>query len=151
MIKNKICYIDQDGVLVDFNAELYRIMPELIKMPESKERKKIVDNIIEVEYPHFFLNLKPIEGAIQATAPWKNVYSLTDKRIWCEKHLGKSCYKKLILSHNKGLLKGDYLIDDRIKNGVENFEGKHIHFGQKGFENWNKVIKCLSIIDGWDY
>lgn len=32
-------------------------------------------------------------------------------------------FKSLILAHNKGLLKGDYLVDDRIQNGVDTFEG----------------------------
>jgi hypothetical protein len=38
-------------------------------------------------------------------------------------------------------MRGDYLIDDRIANGVESFKGTHVHFGQPGFENWDKVIK----------
>ena len=55
----------------------------------------------------------------------------------------------MILSHNKGLLKGHYLIDDRLKHGVEDFEGEHIHFGQLGFENWIKVITYLREKDKW--
>ncbi|GEM_PF-4512743 len=39
--------------------------------------------------------------------------------------------------------RGDYLIDDRIKNGAGNFAGEHIHFGQDGYETWNEVIQYL--------
>ncbi len=57
--------------------------------------------------------------------------------------MGDLAYKKLILSHNKGLLKGDFLIDDRTVNGVSEFEGEHIHFGSENFPNWESVIKYM--------
>ena len=74
---------------------------------------------------------------------WSNPDSWRGKRIWVEKFLGKYAKKKLILSHNKGLLKGKYLIDDRVANGVLDFEGEHIQFGQKKFSNWSKVLTYL--------
>lgn len=57
--------------------------------------------------------------------------------------LGEVAYKRLILSHHKNLNKGDYLIDDRTKNGVDKFEGEHIHFGTEKFLNWNDVTNYL--------
>jgi 5'(3')-deoxyribonucleotidase len=50
--------------------------------------------------------------------------------------------KRLILTHHKNLLVGDYLIDDRTKNGAGQFN-EHIHFGAKGFETWDKVLAYL--------
>jgi 5'(3')-deoxyribonucleotidase len=58
-----------------------------------------------------------------------------------EKYLGDAAYKRLILSHHKDLLRGDYLIDDSTKNGVADFQGKHIHFGTPEFPNWQTVIE----------
>jgi 5'-nucleotidase len=55
--------------------------------------------------------------------------------------------KKLILSHHKNLLIGDYLIDDRRFNGASEFRGKWIHFGSKAFPNWSSVLNYLNIID----
>ena len=48
-----------------------------------------------------------------------------------------------ILSHNKNLNKGDYLIDDRPHNGAENFEGEWIKFGSKKYPDWKSVTKFL--------
>ena len=49
----------------------------------------------------------------------------------------------LILSHNKNLNRGHYLIDDRDKNGAKEFEGEHIHFGTEKFPDWQSVMKYL--------
>ena len=40
-------------------------------------------------------------------------------------------------------LAGDYIIDDRTKNGVSEFQGVHIHFGQPGFETWEQVVEHM--------
>ena len=38
------------------------------------------------------------------------------------KHLEDVFYKKMVITHCKHLCKGDYLIDDRDKNGAAEFE-----------------------------
>jgi len=108
--------------------------------------------------PGFFENLEPIDGAIDAfkqlsekydcyflsTAPWSNINAPSEKRVWVEKHLGDYAFKKLILSHNKGLLKGEFLIDDRPhSNGANEFEGELIHFGTDQFPDWKSVLEYL--------
>ena len=35
------------------------------------------------------------------------------------------------------------IIDDRTKNGVEHFEGRHIHFGTEEFPDWESVLSEL--------
>ena len=50
---------------------------------------------------------------------------------------------KISQSHNKHLNIGHYLIDDRLKNGADKFEGEHIHFGTSLFPDWDSVIKYL--------
>lgn len=49
-------------------------------------------------------------------------------------------YKRLILTHHKNLNKGDYLIDDRTKNGAGEFEGKLIQFGTEEYPDWKSVL-----------
>ena len=137
-----------DGVLADFNKALSeRVTPEL-----CMEYGENVDNI-----PGIFDNLDPVPGAIFAfhelgdkydcyilsTAPWGNPEAWMEKRLWVEKHLGEAAYKKLILSHNKHLNRGDYLIDDRLANGADRFEGEHILFGGDQFPDWKSVLEYL--------
>ena len=70
---------------------------------------------------------------IASTAPWNNIESLSHKRIWIEKYFGDKLRKRLILTHRKDLLIGDYLIDDRTANGAGEFQGKLIQFGSINF------------------
>ena len=53
--------------------------------------------------------------------------------------------KRLILCHQKQLLMGDYLIDDRRFNGASEFKGEWIHFGSESFPNWESVLKYFNI------
>lgn len=59
-------------------------------------------------------------------------------------------HKKIFTTHRKDLLVGDYLIDDRTKNGAGDFKGEHIQFGWdyenkkwNEFHNWDKVLTKL--------
>ena len=145
LITKPVVYIDMDDVLVNFTKKHV----ELLHRGFSKSDA--------FDHPEAYVDLEPLEGAIEAynklcekyevyilsTASWDNIDSWKEKRIWVEQHLGTVAHKKLILSHNKGLLIGDYLIDDRIANGVSDFKGEHIHFGNKDFPNWKAVINYL--------
>ena len=145
-MKKKILYVDMDNVLVDFKSAL-DIQPQEIL-------DKYAGN--EDEIPHFFGKMKPMEGAIESftqlseiydiyilsTAPWENPTAWYDKLEWVKKYLGKPAYKRLIISHHKNLNKGDFLIDDRDKNGAGEFEGL-IHFGSDKFPNWKVVLEYL--------
>jgi len=37
----------------------------------------------------------------------------------------------------------DFLVDDRLKNGVDRFKGEHIHFATPDFPDWETVVKYL--------
>jgi 5'(3')-deoxyribonucleotidase len=52
-------------------------------------------------------------------------------------------YKRLIISHHKDLNRGDFLIDDREKNGAKEFKGELIQFGLPKFPDWPSVVKYL--------
>ena len=54
-----------------------------------------------------------------------------------------NAYKNIIFSHHKDLNKGDYLIDDSIKNGAAEFIGEHIRIHSDKFPDWKSVIKYI--------
>ena len=137
-----------DNVLVDFKTGIDRI---------SSYNKKEYEGRYD-EVPDIFSLMDPMEGAIESynklssqydtyilsTSPWDNPSAWQDKILWVKKYLEKSAYKRLILSHHKNLNRGDYLIDDRLKNGAGKFIGEHIHFGTEKFPDWKSVLSYLS-------
>jgi 5'(3')-deoxyribonucleotidase len=137
-----------DNVLVDFKTGIDRI---------SSYNKKEYEGRYD-EVPDIFSLMDPMEGAIESynklssqydtyilsTSPWDNPSAWQDKILWVKKYLEKSAYKRLILSHHKNLNRGDYLIDDRLKNGADKFIGEHIHFGTEKFPDWKSVLSYLS-------
>ncbi len=145
-IHKKTVYIDMD-VLVDFGTGIAQL---------SEEERKIYDGCYD-EVPNIFGKMQPKKGAIEAvraltqvydvyilsTSPWNNPSAWSDKLQWVKRYLGEEMYKRLILSHHKDLNHGDYLIDDRIKNGAIRFNGKLILFGSNHFPNWRAVTDYL--------
>ena len=143
----KIVYVDMDNVLVDFQSGL-DLQPEDIK----KEYEGRFDEI-----PGLFAEMKPIPGAIEAmhtlqehfdlyvlsTAPWKNPSVWSDKVKWVTRYLDDVFHKRMVITHCKNLCKGDYLIDDRGKNGTSEFEGEWIPFGNDEFPDWESVLQYL--------
>jgi len=152
----KNLYLDMDNVLVDFQSGIDCL---------SEETKKEYEGRLD-EVPNIFSFMKPFEGAVEAvyilskefdvyilsTAPWKNPSAWTHKVEWVQKYFGAEryhvFYKRLIISHHKNLNKGDYLIDDRTKNGAGEFEGELIQFGTEKFPDWESVTMYLT---GWNY
>lgn len=146
----RIIYIDMDDVLCDFSGAYHAALAinDGIKYPQSQYG--------------FFTNLAAIDGALDAlhtltesnhyepyilTAPsTRNPLSYKEKRVWIEQYFGYEFVEKLIICSNKGLLKGDYLIDDNTSGkGQENFEGELIHFGSTEFPNWISVKTQLGL------
>lgn len=144
-MKKPIIYVDMDNVLVDFPSAFPFLSKETLEAYEGR-----LD-----EVPGIFSLMKPNEGAIEAyrflaehfdvyilsTAPWKNPSAWSDKLLWVQKYLGDVAYKRLILSHHKDLNRGDYLIDDRTKNGAAEFQGKLIQLGSEEFPDWEAVLE----------
>jgi 5'(3')-deoxyribonucleotidase len=143
----KTLYIDMDNVLVDFPSAFPKLPKETLEAYQTD-----LD-----EVPGIFSLMEPMEGAVEAfneladlydtyilsTAPWENPSAWSDKLLWVKKYLGDKAYKRLILSHHKNLNDGEFLIDDRLKNGVETFRGEHIHFGTEAFPDWESVVAYL--------
>ena len=143
----KVLYVDMDNVLVNFQSGIDALNEDL--------KSRYAGCYDEV--PNIFAKMQPNEGAIDAmnrlkdkydicilsTAPWDNPSAWSDKLEWVKRYLGEVCYKRLILSHHKNLNAGDYLIDDRKKNGAADFKGELILFGSERFPNWESVVRYL--------
>jgi len=143
----KILYIDMDNVLVDFPSAFPHVDPSLLDQHADNK-----DDI-----PGIFSLMTPMPGAVEAfaelaalfdtyilsTSPWDNPTAWSDKLLWVKRHLGPQAYKRLILTHHKHLNAGDYLIDDRTKNGADRFGGELILFGSDRFPGWTAVTAYL--------
>lgn len=147
----KTAHSDLGNVVVDFPSEMAACDPALLE-----QHKESPDEI-----PGIFALMQPKPGAIKAyrelsevyetyilsTAPWENPSAWSDKLEWVKRHLGAPAHKRLILSHNKQLNAGHYLVDDRPNNGAEEFgkvQGqKWIHFGHEPFHPLVEVVAYL--------
>jgi 5'-nucleotidase len=143
----KTLFIDMDNVLVDFPSGIARL--------DDRTRTEYDERLDEV--PGIFALMEPMPGALEAystlcqhfdtyilsTAPWENPSAWSDKLLWVQRHLNHHAYKRLILSHNKQLNHGHFLVDDRPKNGAEHFRGEWIHFGTEKFPDWPTATAYL--------
>jgi len=143
----KIVYVDMDGVLVDFQGGVDKVDPELLE-----QHSRYLCDI-----PGVFSLMDPIPGAIESfeklsetfdtyilsTAPWGNSSAWADKVDWVKRYMGDRAFKRLILTNHKNLNIGDYLIDDRERNGAEIFKGELILFGSEKYPNWDSVLEYL--------
>lgn len=143
----KKLFFDMDGVLVDFQSGIDKLSDEVKKEYEGR-----LD-----EVPGIFSLMDPMPGAIEAvhtlseyydmyilsTAPWKNTTAYSDKLAWLTKHFGDLFKKRVIITHCKNLCDGDYLVDDRAKNGASEFPGEWVQFGSERYPDWEEVTRYL--------
>ena len=131
----KIVYFDMDNVLVNFQSGIDQL--------SDYQLKSYKNNYDEV--PNIFGTMKPNKDMVDlfndmlederydcyilSTSPWNNPSAASDKVKWVQKYIPKA-YKRLILSHNKNLNIGDYLIDDRTANGAGEFSGTLLQYGE---------------------
>lgn len=165
-----VIYIDMDNVIVDFKSGIEAISETLTpdKIAEIEQAHKWD------EVPGIFGLMKPVDGAIEAvmeltknyevyilsTAPWKNPSAWSDKVDWVHRYFENiddeqhPLYKRLILTHNKDLHIGDWLIDDRLANGADAWlRAGLIHFGPEDqkekrdgdFPNWAAVLRFFAL------
>ena len=147
--RKKRVFVDMDNVLVDFESGLARV---------SDETKKEYEGRLD-EIPGVFGLMKPMPGAVDAmhelqkqydlfilsTAPWKNPSAWSDKVMWVTRYLDDVFHKRMVITHRKDLCLGDYLIDDRGKNGASEFAGEWIEFGSEKFPDWKSVLVYLGV------
>lgn len=131
-----IIYVDLDDTVANY-TKAYNAKKDTIQYPQA-------------EYG-FFENLELIPDARKAicTLEWmghevwfltrpsiKNPLCYTEKRNWVEKHFGLPMVDRLIISPNKTLLRGDFLIDDQHWD----FAGGLIRFGSEPFPDWASIV-----------
>lgn len=175
-----IILIDQDNTIADFIGGFQKLWrakyPKEIVIPiEQYKSYRIVEHYppelrekIESIYtsPGFIVGLEPIKGSIEAineiigeghevyicTSPLSTYERVIEKYQWVEKYFGQDFIKKIILTKNKVLVRGDFLIDDHSppqstlvptwKHVVfdqpynRNIEGKRL----KRWEGWREVL-----------
>lgn len=150
----ELVWVDMDGVVADWEPKAIMEANKLGVTIEEFKKKKIYRGIED-----FYLDLPLIPGAKEAilelelsgkyiinflSAPsWGNISCFSNKRIWIEKNFGKDFDKRMDLSFHKGHYLGNYLIDDRIKYGANNFIGEHIQFATPQYPDWNAVLNKL--------
>ena len=149
MIK-KIVYFDMDNTLVNFQSGIDQIPIEV-----QKDYEGHLDDV-----PGIFAKMKPIDEMVElfnkmvdderydvyilSTSPWDNPTAASEKVAWVKKYLPKA-YKNVILSHNKHLNIGDYLIDDRTANGAGEFGGELIQYGTEKFPTAQSIKTYLNV------
>lgn len=174
--------VDMDDVLSDFDGEFYRrwnvrhperkiVPPEVRKRFYIKEEltKDYAPLVTEINTEKGFIRSLPeIPGGINAvkeisnmghqvficTAPL-DIYDncVLEKYRWVDEHMGFEWTKKLIITKEKALIKGDILIDDKpdIKN-EDKAIWEHVLYDKPynrhitglrrlTWENWNEVLK----------
>ena len=143
----KRLFFDMDNVLVNFVSGIERL--------DTETRRAYEGRLDEV--PGIFSLMDPMPGAIEAvhklaevydvfilsTAPWKNPSAWADKVTWVTRYLDDVFHKRMIITHRKDLVEGDYLIDDRGKNGASEFKGEWIQFDSDHFPDWNAILAYL--------
>jgi 5'-nucleotidase len=139
-------FIDMDGVIVDFERFLIE------RDYTGEEAKKL---------PGAYQEMKPMPGAIEAVRsligmrhdvwvatkpPTGIAYAYADKASWIFEHLPE-LKRKIVITHDKSLLIGDVLIDDRPhKANAINFEGELLHFSESF--GWPEVLAWFRSASG---
>jgi 5'-nucleotidase len=138
-LTSPVILVDLDGVAVNLVDGWKKIWNE--KYPDRQITADPTTFLLEDAYsgfgtekeiaeiihtPDFFLKLEPMPGAIEAfkqmhdsglelyicSAPTSLSCSYSEKIDWVEMHLGRDWTKRVILTKDKTLVQGDYLIDD---------------------------------------
>lgn len=123
-------FVDMDGVIVDFDAYKNRI-------GATGDQVK--------QLPGAYLQMEPMPGALDAVRsligmghevwlatkpPTAIPYAYADKVAWALKYLPE-LKRRIILTHDKSLLRGDVLIDDRPhKANADKFAGHLLVFNE---------------------
>lgn len=134
--------VDQDGPLADFEAGFHAAWraarPGELHIPVASRRgwsledqypPELVDACRELMCePGFFRGLPPVAGAVAAmeamrdaghdvricTAPLTRFENcVAEKYHWVTEHLGPAWTKRMIVTKDKTLVRGDVLIDDK--------------------------------------
>jgi 5'(3')-deoxyribonucleotidase len=114
-------------------------------------------DISKMYEPGFFLSLRPVSGALAAiralegmgydihilTQPvYNSPHSYSEKAQWLGMWFPE-LVTKVIMAHDKGMIIGDYLIDNDSEKWREKFQatgGKFVHFQYDGTSTGNRAM-----------
>lgn len=156
----KTILVDQDGVLANYTkAHLEAIRRRYPELPHIRVEDAIhfgTEDLFPLAYREgiealtlekgFFLNLEPIPGALDAlremlhaghdvricTAPKKDYrFCVPEKFDWVREYLGQEWVERIVITRDKTLVHGDFLIDDKPKiEGARTPVWEHILYDQ---------------------
>ena len=174
--------LDMDGVLADHESKLIQLYRERFPgAPYAKSEERTTWELTD-GYPEdkhgavweifsgegFFASLEPMPGAIEAfhamredghdlvicSSPLvRSRWCESEKRHWIEDHIGKQFARDMVLTHDKTLVQGDILIDDKpsiVGRRVPTW--RHVLVDQgynrqlelpritRDWSNWNEVL-----------
>lgn len=78
-------------------------------------------------------------------------HCVTEKFAWVEQNLGRDWLRKLILTKDKTMVRGDVLIDDKLQTGSQKSEWQQIFFDRSynrdlpgprisNWSDWSQVL-----------
>lgn len=159
MRTKKIIYVDMDDVVADY-----------YKAAKGPDGKVIEERMFDKD---FFLNLEPIPGAKAGIFALNKMgfdiwflsqpltllpESYAHKAQWLQVHF-PSLHNKLILTQDKGLHIGEYLIDDNFKKWHDKFTntgGLFVHMQYGGYnlndlrdpaDEWEQIVNYFKTQD----
>ncbi len=184
MSQNLIFLVDQDGPLAEFETkwlrEWRRLHPDKPHVAWEDRRTWSLEDQYDPEYhdalnaimdePGFFRDLPLVPGAAEGinmlnamfpgqvficTSPMKsNPTCASDKQAWVAEHLGRDWVKKMIITSDKTVVRGNFLIDDKADiTGFAEPEWEHILFttpinahltDRRRVSTWLDVINLFS-------
>lgn len=163
-MKDFVALVDMDGVVADLETSLHDYIAE--KFPEAVRREGVGDIwAVEDQYDgieredlsplffaeRFFLDLPVIEGAYEGvealaevaevwfcSTPKSSIYCGGEKQVWIDKHF-PDFKRRLILTKDKTMVRGDILIDDKPKI-IGRFDPSwtHVLYSNDAF-TWDRV------------
>lgn len=169
-----VILVDMDGVIADwgraYNASLDEFGEDAANIPRHEQqtsfnlntgrtdREKAIIGAVMVE-PGFYSRLEPIPGAKQAlkgmhkaghdvrlvTSPWvSNPTCASDKLNWVAEHYGSHWASRVVITTDKTLVRGDFLIDDKPEiTGSQAPSWEHVLFDQP----YNQDVPRRRIVD----
>jgi 5'-nucleotidase len=165
--------VDMDGVLADVYARFFLLHKQetgeeltIKDIAGLKEAAAFPGQLRWVNTPGFFRTVPTMQGSISALKKINAKYDvivvsmatefpscLTDKQLWLMDHYPFIGWQQMVFCGNKGLLIGDIMIDDHLKN-LDEFKGETIMFTQphnlfekdtkhRRVDTWGEIEKIL--------
>lgn len=156
----KILFIDMDGVLADFDGYIGKLRgkpyirekgvhpPEMwspgfyTNIPVMDGAREAVDELLHIDTLDIYIGTKSSTKPTTGNAPYMFCCP-SEKYDWVQAHFPE-LLRKIVIACDKGLLRGDYLIDDTDR-WINKFQGTYIKFDADtpSREEWEKIVAFL--------